>query len=426
MILNTTAPRWAFRWTLAGLLAAAAAARASDSTYQMYAVGDRAAGMGGAAVALANSVDACYYNPAGLVGAMANSLSLSANLYGFQTYTVESGLFPGDDVRSGSFVTIPSSMGGIYKVSPRWSLAVAALVPDRSVYSEIVGYDHNRRLYQYSIDDQTFWIGPSAGYALTPTLSLGASCFAVYRSFTDFTSVFYDSFNESYARARKFNDVSLAALLGLQWQPGGAWRCGLALQAPTVHVYDDGKITEHVVAPGVEGPNYYYTDDVKTDNFQPMKIALGLGRERPGIYAYGLDLTYHLPTSFHAQEWAFDGRPLIARVVRQPVLDINLGGEYVVRKIYPVRAGVYTGFSSVPNLRDAEEDLVATDNVDLYGLTASVGRETASTAFNIGLNYVFGRGTDSGWEIQDERLVRRAADAWEQQIYVSVNTAYYF
>jgi len=81
---------------LAAGLVTASAAWASDSKYQTYIVGDRAAGMGGAVVSLANSVDACYYNPAGLTLAKASTISLSANLYGFQLYHIENGLFPGN------------------------------------------------------------------------------------------------------------------------------------------------------------------------------------------------------------------------------------------------------------------------------------------------------------------------------------------
>jgi len=406
------------------VLGLAAAARATDSKYQSYIVGDRAAGMGGAVVSLADSVDACYYNPAGLVRARASSVSLSANLYGFQRYQVDSGLYPGEDVRSGSFVTIPASMGGLLKATPRLSLAVAALVPDRELLSEIVAYQDSRHLYQYSIDSQTFWIGPSAAYRLTPACSVGLSLFTVYRSFNESVSVFYDDYDQAYGRARKFDDVALAAVLGLQFQPGGDWRVGLTAQSPTLHVYDQGKTTEHAAGGSIRGDNYYYTDEVETDSRQPAKLALGIGRMAPGVYACGLDLTYHLPTSYDLQTWQFAGELQRARVVRASVLDVNLGGEYYLRKRYPVRAGFFTGFSSVPASDDP--DRYATSRVDTCGLTASVGRETETTAFNVGVTYVFGSGKDNGWEVKGDEIVRREVNASERHLYLTVNTAYYF
>ena len=117
---------------MTALMLLAATAWATDSKYQTYIVGDRAAGMGGAVVSIADSVDACYYNPAGLTQVKSSTVSLSANLYGFQLYHIENGLFPGENVQGNSFVTIPSTMGGIWKYGPDLSLAFSALVPDRS------------------------------------------------------------------------------------------------------------------------------------------------------------------------------------------------------------------------------------------------------------------------------------------------------
>jgi len=413
------------RILLAGLITASTA-WATDSKYQTYIVGDRAAGMGGAVVSIADSVDACYYNPAGLTLAKANTISLSANLYGFQLYHVDNGLFPGEDVRGDSFVTIPSTMGGIWKYGPDLSLAFSALVPDRSSFNEIVAYDNSQHLYQLNVDDQTLWVGPSAAYQLTPSLSLGASLFGVYRSYNEYLSLFYEDFDDSYARGRKFNDVALAAILGMQYRPGADWSIGLTFQPPTGHIYDNGKTMEHILGRNVVSNNFYYTEDVNTDNQLPTKIALGIGRQVQGDYAFGLDLTYHLPTSYNLQQWqSISQEQQYARVVRAPVLDLNLGGEYYIQKTYPVRAGFYTGFSSVSQVD--VNDNYASANVDTYGLTLSVGREVKNVAFNVGINYIFGRGYDLGYELNAKNEpVQTVVKAWEQQILFTVNTAYYF
>ncbi len=410
---------------LAAGLVMASAAWATDSKYQTYIVGDRAAGMGGAVVSIADSVDACYYNPAGLTQVKSSTLSLSANLYGFQLYHVENGLLPGENVKGDSFVTIPSTMGGIWKYGPDLSLAFSALVPDRFSYNEIVAYSDSQHLYQINIDDQTIWVGPSAAYQLAPNLSLGASLFGVYRSYNEDVSYFLEDYDASYARGRKFNDVALAAVLGLQYRPGRDWSIGLTLQPPTGHIYDSGKTMEHILGHNVISNNYYYTEDVNTDNQLPTKIALGIGRQVQGDYAFGLDLTYHLPTSYNLQQWQSLGQEEYARVVRAAVLDFNLGGEYYVRKIYPVRAGIFTGFSSVPEVN--EKDSYASANVDTYGLTVSVGREVKNVAFNVGLNYIFGRGYDLGYALDaNNKPVPTVVTAWEQQILLTVNTSYYF
>ncbi|MCX6993494.1 MAG: hypothetical protein NT011_10180 [Kiritimatiellaeota bacterium] len=403
----------------------ALAAWATDSKYQTYIVGDRAAGMGGAVVSLADSVDACYYNPAGLTEVKSSTVSLSANLYGWQLYHIENGLFPGENVSGYSFVTIPSTMGGILKYSPELSLAFSVLVPDRSSYNEMIAYQDSKHLYQFNMDDQSIWVGPSAAYKILPSLSLGVSLFGIYRSYNEYVSLFYEDYDASYAEGRKFNDVALAAELGVQYRPGRDWNIGLTLQPPTAHIYDNGRIMEHILGRNVVTNNYYYTEDVKTDNQLPTKIALGVGRQVKGNYAFGLDLTYHLPTSYNLQQWQFMGEENYVRIVRAPVLDLNLGGEYYIREIYPVRAGFFTGFSSVPEVN--AEDNYASANVDTYGLTFSVGREVKNVALNVGINYIFGRGYDLGYMLNDKNEpVQTVVTAWEQQILFTVNTIYYF
>lgn len=410
---------------MTALMLLAATAWATDSRYQTYIVGDRAAGMGGAVVSIADSVDASYYNPAGLTQVKSSTVSLSANLYGFQLYHIENGLFPGENVQGNSFVTIPSTMGGIWKYGPELSLAFSALVPDRSSYNEIVAYHGSQHIYQFNVDDQTIWVGPSAAYRISPSLSLGGSLFGVYRSFNEDISLFYEDFDASYARGRKFNDVALAAVLGMQYRPGRDWNIGLTLQPPTAHLYDSGKTMEHILGRNIVSNNFYYTEDVKTDNQLPTKIALGIGRQVKSDYAFGLDLTYHLPTSYNLQQWQVQGQQAYARIVRSPVLDLNLGGEYYIRKIYPVRAGFFTGFSSVPEVNENES--YASANVDTYGLTMSVGREVNNVAFNVGVNYIFGRGYDLGYELDAQnKPVQTVVNAWEQQILLTVNTSYYF
>lgn len=412
------------RMLVAGLVMASTA-WATDSRYQTYIVGDRAAGMGGAVVSIADSVDACYYNPAGLTQAKSSTLSLSANLYGFQLYHIENGLFPGENVQGDSFVTIPSTMGGIWKYGPELSLAFSALVPDRSSFNEIVAYDNSRHLYQFNTDDQTIWVGPSAAYLLRPDLSIGLSLFGVYRSYNEYLSLFYEDFNASYAQGRKFNDVALAAVLGMQYRPGQDWNIGLTLQPPTAHIYDTGKTMVHLMGANILSNNFYYTEDVKTDNQLPTKIALGVGRQVQGNYAFGLDMTYHMPTSYNLQQWEALGETNYARIVRTAVLDFNLGGEYYIHKIYPVRAGFYTGFSSVPEVNVNES--YASANVDTYGLTFSVGREVKNVALNVGIDYAFGRGYDLGYELNSKNEpVQTVVKAWEQQILFTVNTVYYF
>ncbi|MFN2351330.1 MAG: outer membrane protein transport protein [Kiritimatiellia bacterium] len=158
---------------LCGWLAAGAAS--AQYNYQNYLVGDRAAGMGGAAAASAEGVDACYYNPAGLAQMRGNSLSLSGSLYGKQAYRSQDGMFPGEDARYNSFVTIPTTVGGVWKMRERLTLAFSVLVPERMAYNELRSFRDNTHVYNYSADEQMLWFGPSAAWQVDERLSCGVS-----------------------------------------------------------------------------------------------------------------------------------------------------------------------------------------------------------------------------------------------------------
>ncbi|MBU1692729.1 MAG: outer membrane protein transport protein, partial [Verrucomicrobia bacterium] len=162
------------------LLFQAGAARAAEANYQQYLLGDRGAGMGGGVCAIAEGVEACYYNPAGLARTPNNTLSLSANLYGFQRYTVENALFPGENFDANSFHSVPSSAGGTYRMDTNLVLGFAVFAPRKIAFFETIAFPESQHYYTLSQDHQTLWLGPSAGYQATPALALGGSIYGVY------------------------------------------------------------------------------------------------------------------------------------------------------------------------------------------------------------------------------------------------------
>ena len=121
-------------------------AQAISGRYRDYVIGDRASGMGGAAIAVAQSVDAVYYNPAGLTDTKRDSLSLSANLYGFESYRQRNAMYPGEDASSSSFVAIPTAVGGVSRFSDEWVGGFGVFTPDNDKTSLIVSKANGKHL----------------------------------------------------------------------------------------------------------------------------------------------------------------------------------------------------------------------------------------------------------------------------------------
>lgn len=419
---------YGMRWVLVLLGALApVAARATEANYQAYQIGGRAAGMGGAATAVGLGPDAPYYNPAGLARSERDSVSLSANLYGWQLLKESDALFPGEEFSSSSFQSIPSSASGTYRLNDAWVFAFSVVVPQKSSFFETAIFEENRHYYSFSQDDQSLWIGPSAGVKVSERLSLGASAFVAYRSANRITTLFYGDQNVGYSQTFKMRNYSLLATLGLQYELDNAWRLGLSLQSPAINITGSGQWVENVILGSSKDDqeSSLYADDLDAYQISPAQIRLGVGREKPALWAWDTDLTYHLPTSGDILSGTDnDGQTVTWDARREGVVDFNLGAEYYLAKAYPLRAGLFTSFSSAP---EPDVENVDTAKIDLYGATLTIGRETANTAVNIGINYLYGTGDGFGWTFDDSGdTMQIIVDATEQHIYAVFNTAYFF
>ncbi len=406
----------------------AARSLANEANYQEYNVGDRASGMGGAACAIAESLDACFYNPAGLAWVRNNSVSVSASLYGFDKYGESDSLYPGEDLSTDAFMTIPSSMGSVIALGSNSAVAFSVFVPNKTLISEIVAYWDEQHFFNFYVDDQTLWVGPSFGCALSPELSVGASLFGVYRTYSHFESVYLGNYEVSQSYNLKHQNVGILSLLGMQYTPGDRWHFGLTCQTPSVNIWGDGKFEGHyaLATEGGSQSEADYAENMDSDNHLPAKFSAGAAWMKPKSYGVAADLTYHLPTSFARVDGVFEsGKEASLIAHRAAVVDMNVGCEYYVRGTYPVRGGFFTSFSTAPDPDIEHADYPA--QIDLYGLTASVGVEQERITMNIGVSYAFGNGSALGWDIDnDEELVRTVVDAKSSHLFLFLNTAYLF
>lgn len=424
-----------FRISAAAALAAgllATAAQASDGRYRDYVIGDRASGMGGAAIAVAQSVDAVYYNPAGLTDTKRDSLSLSANLYGFEKLRQRSAMAPGEDASSSSFVAIPTAVGGVARFSDEWVGGFGVFTPENDKASLIASKANGQHLYTLNSTDQTLKFGPAIGWQPggDSPWSFGAAVFGVYRSMELGVSMYREE-DGQMNQAYNLKDFSLMAALGAQYDFGGGWRAGATVQSPNLHLYGTGKRYITMAVPDAQYQLGAYSDDVDTDNRQALQLGLGIGRSVAGEYAFGLDVLYHPSTSYDLMDWDFPGRGHdAARVRMKDVVDFSLGGEYYVAENWPVRAGVFTSFSAVDVPKDDDDngDEFLDTDVDLYGITFSVGRETENMGINLGLEYAFGNGHTSGYDryAEDGQIVGGETPCKKQMVLVSLSTSYYF
>ena len=400
-------------------------ASATDGRYREYVVGERAGGMGGAAIAVASDVDALFYNPAGLAHSQGDSLSLSANLYGIQHYRTKGALDWGADDASDTFVTIPGAMGGIKRFSDELVGGFGAFAPKQEK-RHLIAADATRTNFSHGdYNDQTLWIGPALAWSPADSrLSLGAGLFAIYRD----CSISQSSFSSgSYVMNGAIDLAMLGVLasIGAQYDLGDGWSVGASVQTPNVRVWDDGTLSINGAdrAYGSDLNFGAYTTDVKADNYIPWQFAVGIGRTVPGVWGFALDAIYHPSRSFDFMRWNIDGIPVSESMHLHSVLDVSLGGEYIVAEHYPVRAGVYTGFSSIRVPNDPGSTDFITSDIDMYGVTFSVGHRGDNMSVNLGVDYAFGNGHDLADDTSGEKV---RTDCDRHVLLATVSTTYYF
>jgi len=419
-----------FRAVLCAVLAAAllgAPALANEANYQQFIVGERASGMGGAVCSVANSVDACFFNPAGLARVTDNTLSISASLYGFQQLKLQDSLYPGEDAKTDTFVSIPSTFCSIWKLGTNEACAFSAFIPHNNQIAQSQVYVFDQHFYNFSLDDQVLWLGPSYGVALSDKLYAGISAFLVYRTYYRSENFYWGNYSYAYSSAFQYDALSALSVLGLQYKVDKRWNLGLTLQTPSLSLNGAGDFHFYQVV-GLEElrlASSAYANSMEARYEVPAKITFGIGWEEPKVKAWGIDLTYHAANKYRRLEGHYvNGEDAYSRSKNEEVLDLNLGGEYYLKKKYPVRAGFFTSFSHAPDPDPDVTDYPA--KIDLYGFTTSIGTESKNMSVNLGLNYVVGAGESLSWENPTGAFRIGTGDAREQQMYVFFNTSYYF
>ncbi len=411
----------------AATLALAGAAAGGEANYQPFIVGERAAGMGGAVVATAEGMDACFYNPAGLAGESRNSISVNGTLYGIQNTETRDAAFPGEDFNISSFATIPTGLSAVRRLGDGMAAAFSVFVPSQSSAREIQAFRQNQHYYNYSYDEETLYLGPSLGRAVNDRLSWGASVFGVYQTASEFENLYWGDYAYTYSANYKYSVIGVVGTLGAQYRLAEEWWAGVTVTTPSATLSGDGRVQVSEVQGAAEaaGAGAVYYEDLDADNGLPARGRIGLGWRRPGVGSAGLDITHHLSRDYDWMSGSQDGETVTIRQEREAVTDVQIGGEIIVRDRYPVRAGFFTSFSSAPDLDPA--DTSTPDRVDLYGVTASVGSVGENVVLNLGISYVFGDGDAFGTRLDAAGdLETVVTETRERSFYVFASTAYRF
>ena len=383
------------------VLLCAAAARADDSRYQDYPVGTRAMALGGAFVALSDDPSGLYYNPAGICDTHRLNVSVSASLYGVERQSqgaIRLGAGTFSIATLNDLNVIPGEVGlikGVGRMDERGA-AIAygfdVTVPSFRAY----GTDSAEPFQaQTRVMDRTFNVGAGAAARVSDKLNLGLALHYVLRLYETSEDALIQQGDPAdpavgvYHATGTFQNANLVALLGAKYRHSDEWLFGASLGLPGAPLYSGGNVVAQDVV-SVPG----------TPNQVPAMARLGAAWIEPHRWTISAQITGHLGTSYDRFSVPADIAQRLRlqdHIERQPVVDLNAGGEYLFNGDYSIGLGLFTSRSGAPAFTLNPDGTLAAESsrqtrVSLYGATVTLGMLGEHSTSFIGVSASYGSG----------------------------------
>jgi hypothetical protein len=375
--------------------------------YQMFPIGSRAAGMGGAYTALACDEAAIHYNPAALACASSSRLELSANAYVIQSFSVPNALGRGEDVSAVTFHPIPTIVGGVRVLrdgdeaakSGRLAFGLSVSVPQSLGLKVGPSNPRNVNSVAFSVRDDVTAADVGIAYQLHRFIGVGVSFGAVLRTYESFSTTLIASgpgIPCGQGNALRCNDFVMQAVteelvalggrgrLGVRVTPTQALSFGLAVTSPTFHVWGEDEVNVNLSGSYTTLIDRFFGAGptrlrAGSQVGFPLRIALGGAYSTPR-FTLSADASINVfvggvRTAYDVRRQAIvgvNGPSSLPDTELQPALqpNVNLGAEFSVARDKVIDVGLFTDLSSVSS-RDM--DRYGLDRVHMFGGSVALG-----------------------------------------------------
>lgn len=368
---------------------------AGFTNYNSLLMGEQAAGLGGAYVAMFGDTAASpYYNPAGLAWGKGNSFSASVSVYkkfdtvmGLEEDITKAPL----RVNQGFFQSIPSSTGSVVKQGD-YFLGLSIVVPEYDTFKgDVATNDTNTSVLNYL--DESLWVGPTIGKKFFKDHSFGATIYYTARNYN--RTVQDRTVNEATNSAVIFSEEkniignSILMILGWQYRYTKNWRFGASLRTPSWQVAGTGSYIRTEIAADNDSNTLTLTNVTNTSLKSLTKIP---AKFTTGLAYINQPWTLSMDASIYGAESYFDLNDdnLRSKVVHKVMANGSLGIEYRWYKWLKLRAGWFTNLTSQEELKESDK---YGDRVDQLGFAANatfISKENIN--FTFGGYYTGGRG----------------------------------
>lgn len=370
--------------------------RADEYHYNNILIGDRAAGMGGAYVAISDDPSGLYYNPAGIAYAQGSNVSVSANSF-HQTSTTYKSVLGGQDYVRESSALLPNFFGivqplGKGRVGFSYAVPDSILEDQNQTFYNLPGTTTTRYAINFNRNDNTYNFGPSYAIELTDSFSIGATLYAHVRQNEWIQNQLINKNTGKYEWSNLFyknTEWGIKPIIGAMWSPTSKLAAGLAISKVSL-INSNTKyqaICSGDTAGSCQGLDSAYqlgTAPVRLINpstskrIYPVSTRLGVAYFPSKELILSGDFTYH--SSIKDPEFGD----------KMSTWNVALGAEYYWSEKWAIRAGLFSDRANTPVVNSG--DVNALDHVDLYGGSLSVSYFTRQSSLTIGGAYRYGIG----------------------------------
>ncbi len=374
---------------LFGLISAGTAA-ADDYHYTNNIIGERAAGMAGAFVAVADDTSGLYYNPAGTTLATGNSVSASGNTWRQESKTYNGALGNANYQRNST--TIQPNFFGIVQHTPIGTLGFSYVVPDSTIQQQDQTYNNpNANDLQFTLNYNNqidyYNIGPSYATDVSKNLKVGLTLYYHYkkRKTINYETTTLSSAGHPVAYGNsllKDEENGTRPILGIMYAPDeGKYSVGLTVSK--TFIFYASQYLQFVQPTTTTQPPQFFTGGVLPD--YPTEVRLGAAYFPSNALLVSADLDWFSQAnadSFGVYGWT-----------RQQVLNFALGAEYYLSPAFAIRGGAYSDYTNVDSTALAGG--FPDDKVDLYGVSLSTAWFSKYSSISLGVNYAWGSGNSN-------------------------------
>jgi len=392
---------------------------ADEYHYNNVLIGDRAAGMGGAYVAIADDPSGLFYNPAGVAFAGSSGFSASANAF-HQTRTRYKQVLGNNDWIRRSQVLLPNFFGMIQPLGPgtagfSYAVVDSTLEDQDQKFTDTPGPGEIADI-NFNDQDNTYNIGPSYAFKVNKYFSMGLTLYGHYRKRDTIFNQQYQLLDPEYnIDPISGQRLSVTPISGNQvdtdhWQNAYITHIEYGVKpifgiiiSPVDKISLGITVSQTVlVSSSYDKQQGCYTTDFDgiiedPDTFQqsglcqynkvqiekkshsnrrafPLTVSTGL--------AYFASPSLLLSTTITGYQ-GMNGQT-------QPLFNYSAGIEYYLNGQWAIRGGAFTNYANTPEL--SPQNSGQADHVDLFGGSLSITNFTRTTSLTLGMSASTGKG----------------------------------